>query len=59
MTDTRFKQFFNENALALTCDTMDYNDFNTAILDADMSTIVTIKERCHGWYAPVIEEKID
>jgi hypothetical protein len=38
---------------------MDYNDFNTAILDADMSTIVTIKECCHGWYAPVIEEKID
>ena len=64
MTDTKYKACFNKNALALTSANMDYDDFNTAILDAGKATIVTIKERCQGWYEfskndlmPIIEEK--
>ena len=51
MTETEFKQCYNKNVLALTSDTMDYIDFNTALLDAGKATTVTIKDRCHGWYA--------
>jgi hypothetical protein len=57
-------QGFNQNALALTSANMDYDDFNTAILDAGKAPIVTIKERYQGWYEfskndlmPIIEEK--
>ncbi len=46
MMDEMFKQAFNANALALANATMDYDDFNVAILDAGNATILTIKEGC-------------
>jgi hypothetical protein len=51
MTEMEFKRCYNENVLALTSETMDYDDFNTALLDAGKATTVTIKDRCQGWYA--------
>ena len=64
LTEKEYKERFNENALALTSANMDYDDFNTAILDAGKASVMTIKERCQGWYEfsknelmPVIEEK--
>jgi hypothetical protein len=59
-----YKQLYNVNALLMMHAEMDYDDFNTAILDSGRATALTIKERCKGWYMfsrnalmPVIEEK--